>query len=392
MSEHIGRNPEAKGGRILVVDDEGKNRALLRDLLEADGHEVFEACDGQEALELTQVARPDVILLDVMLPKLDGFEVCRRLKASPATAPIPVLLVTSLSGRSERLQGIRAGANDFITKPVDTADLIVRVQNSVTTKRLFDQVEDQYRQLQRLEAMRDDLVHMIIHDLRSPLTGLLGYLDLLRSEATAHGDCETVRYAEEAERIALRLRDMTNTVLDVSRLEVGKMPLARAKIDMREVVAQALQVLGPQAGARVQFDKPDDPMALWGDDELLRRVVGNLVGNALKFTPMEGAIRVDLIGTETEVSVSVADSGAGIPVEAQGHIFDKFSQTTAGAQWSGHSAGLGLTFCKMAIEAHGGAIEVESVVGQGSIFRFRLPRDPRSGANLDAMLASGSPA
>lgn len=240
--------------------------------------------------------------------------------------------------------------------------------------------------------MREDLVQMIIHDLRAPLTGLLGYLDLLRSEASAHGDSETVRYAEEAERIALRLRDMTNTVLDVSRLEVGKMPLARSKLDMREVIVQALQVLGPQAGARVRFERGDDPVALWGDEELLRRVVGNLVGNSLKFTPIDGAIRVDLVGTESEVSVSVADSGAGIAVEAQGHIFDRFSQTKEGARWSGHSAGLGLTFCKMAVEAHGGAIEVESTVGQGSIFRFRLPRDPRSGVNLDAMLASGSPA
>ncbi len=139
-------------GRVLVVDDEPKNRELLKALLEAQGHQVSEAVDGQEGLSATMEGLPDVVLLDVMMPNLDGLEVCRRLKSAAKTASIPVLLVTSLSDRKERLEGIKAGASDFITKPVDTADLVLRVRNAVSAKQLFDRLEGQYQRLQELEG------------------------------------------------------------------------------------------------------------------------------------------------------------------------------------------------------------------------------------------------
>jgi two-component system sensor histidine kinase/response regulator len=213
----MSENTAGWGGVALVVDDEPRNVTLLQDLLEARGYTVLTANNGEQGLALARDRVPDVVLLDVMMPRMNGFDVCRKLKAEQKTAMIPVLLVTSLDARQDRLAGIGAGANDFITKPIDSGDLLLRVRNAVAGKRLHDQVTTQLRQLQELEAARDTLTHMIVHDLRSPLTGLRGYLDLLRM--VANGNPEVVEYAAEADVIAGRLTEMISQVLDVSRLE-----------------------------------------------------------------------------------------------------------------------------------------------------------------------------
>lgn len=365
-------------GRVLVVDDEPKNRELLKALLEAHGHLVSEAADGQEGLSATTEGLPDVVLLDVMMPNLDGLEVCHRLKSDPKTAAIPVLLVTSLSDRKERLDGIKAGANDFITKPVDTADLVLRVRNAIAAKQLFDRLEAQYQRLRELEAMRDNLVHMIIHDLRSPLAGVYTYLQLLQLELNGDLDPKRREYLDDSIAILNRVQDMTNAVLDVSRYESNQMPMSRVRVELDEVVTEAIRSLGSAAAPpRVQVEPSKAPVIAWCDREIIRRVVANLVGNALKFTPEVGQVRVTMRREERNVEVAVTDTGRGIPPEHQQRIFEKFGQVGGPADRARHSAGLGLTFCKMAVEAHGGVIGVNSAVGKGSTFWFRLPQEPQ---------------
>src|SRR5918996_358448 len=183
------------GGAVLVVDDEARNRELLHDLLEARGYTVLAASDGEQGVSIAREKIPDAILLGVMMPRMNGFEVCRLLKADERTAFIPVLLVTSLDAREDRLIGIEAGANDFIPTPIDSLELLLRVRNAVKTKRMYDQAARQYRHLQALEGARDNLVHMIVHDLRSPLTGLQAYLDLLQMSSAATADAEIQEFA-----------------------------------------------------------------------------------------------------------------------------------------------------------------------------------------------------
>ena len=366
-------------GRILVVDDEPKNRELLRDLLEARGHQVTEAADGHQALAAANDSAPDVVLLDVMMPNLDGMEVCRRLKSTPKTAAIPVLLVTSLSARQERLEGIKAGANDFITKPVDSADLLLRVRNAVAAKQLFDRLEAQYQRLRDLETMRDNLVHMVIHDLRSPLAGVYTYLQLLQLDANGGLDAKQRDYLEQSISILQRVQDMTNAVLDVSRYEANQMPMSPARVEVAEVIQEAITSLGSAAAPpRVKLEASDLAVSAWCDRDIIRRVVANLVGNALKFTDEEGQVRVSVRREQTSVEVAVIDTGRGIPPEHQERIFEKFGQSDGPADRKRHSAGLGLTFCKMAVEAHGGVIGVDSAVGKGSRFWFRLPQEQQA--------------
>ena len=374
MSEPAIRRREAVTGRVLVVDDQENNRLLLRDLLEAQGHQVIEATDGAEALARIPDVNPDVVLLDVGMPGMDGFEVCRRLKADPATAAIPVLLVTALSQRDQRLLGIGAGANDYITKPIDKSDLSLRVRNAIRMRQLYVEVEEQYRRLERLELLRDSLVHMIVHDLRSPLAGIRAYLDLLKLDGAGKLDQSMTESIDEARKVAVEMTDMVSDLLDVSRLEAGQMPLELAAADIGALVAEALAgVAGAAPRVSLRVEAAPEQHRVVCDATVVRRIVANLVGNAIKFTREPGRIRVVVQGGETEVKVLIHDTGPGIPAEYHEMIFEKFGQVEAARHGARPSSGLGLTFCKLAVEVHGGRIGVESTVGEGSTFWFTLP-------------------
>ncbi|HTH64964.1 MAG TPA: hybrid sensor histidine kinase/response regulator [Gemmatimonadales bacterium] len=393
MTEPALRRREAVTGRVLVVDDQDPNRLLLRDLLEAQGHEVIEAVDGSEALQQVATMAPDVVLLDIGMPGMDGFEVCRRIKSEPSTASIPVLLVTALSQRDQRLLGIGAGANDYITKPIDKSDLTLRVRNAVRMHQLYVEVEQQYQRLERLELLRDSLVHMIVHDLRSPLAGIRAYLDLLKLDGAGRLDQEMTQSIDEARKVAVEMTEMVSDLLDVSRLEAGKMPLELALTDVGTVATDAVTSIGAAARrVSLQLEQGPERLRAMIDPSVIRRVIANLVGNAIKFTPASGRIRVFVRGDDRAVRVSVGDTGPGIPSEFHEKIFEKFGQVEAARHGAKHSSGLGLTFCKFAVEAHGGTIGVESVVGQGSTFWFVVPLQGPSptAAPLAPPAASGS--
>ncbi|MGH7537030.1 MAG: ATP-binding response regulator, partial [Gemmatimonadales bacterium] len=316
MSEPAGRRRETVTGRVLVVDDQDANRLLLRDLLEAQGHDVIEAVDGAEALQRVAEGAPDVVLLDVGMPGMDGFEVCRRLKAEQTTASIPVLLVTALNQRDHRLLGIGAGANDYITKPIDRSDLSLRVRNAIRMRHLYVEVEQQYQRLVRLELLRDSLVHMIVHDLRSPLAGIRAYLDLLKMDAAGKLDPGMTESIEGARKVAVEMTDMVSDLLDVSRLEAGRMPLELGSVDMGALAADAVAAAsGTTRRVTVQLAAPLDRLRVLCDGGVIRRVIANLVGNAIKFTPSSSGIGVLVGGDGREVKLSISDTGPGIPPE-----------------------------------------------------------------------------
>ena len=385
MSAAGARDSRDITGPILVVDDQEPNRLLLKDLLEAQGHVVTEARDGPEALERVTAIAPDVVLLDVSMPGMDGFEVCRKLKADPRTAAIPVLLVTALAHREQRLEGIAAGANDYLTKPIDKTELILRVRNAMRMRRLHAELEDQLARLKRLEELRDNLVHMIVHDLRSPLTAITAYFELIKLDAGDKLDAELGESVDEARRVAMEMSEMVSDLLDVSRLEAGAMPLEPAEADLGALAAEAVATSGAAAHrVRLDFAPPPQPMRTVCDCGVIRRVIANLVANAIKFTPEGGEVQVRVAADGDGVQVAVTDTGPGIPAEYHEKIFEKFGQVETAGRRLHRSTGLGLTFCKLAVEAHGGGIGVDSVVGKGSTFWFTLPpegSDPSGGVS-----------
>lgn len=360
-------------GTVLVVDDDPTNRELLRDVLEVEGHSVSEAEDGTSALAIAFEGGTDVILLDVMMPAPDGFEVCRRLKADPQTAAIPVLLVTALSDRRARLEGMRAGANDFLPKPIDTVDTVLRVRNAVRLKRLHDLTREQLSRMKELEALRDSLVDMLVHDLKSPLTSIIGFLKLLQGTAADRLSEREKDFVGRALVNSQGMLEMISSMLEVSRLETSQLNLVCREVVVENAVRRALESLGEEQ-SEVRLELAAEVPTLVADEDMLHRVLVNLLDNAFKHLPEEGGlvvVRTRPVGTRLRFEVQ--DNGRGIPPDGRDKLFQKFGQLGVAARYS---TGLGLAFCRIAVEAHGGSIGVESELGAGATLWFELPTDP----------------
>jgi signal transduction histidine kinase len=365
------------GAEVLIVDDDADNRFLLRELLAGDDYGIIEAADGAQALACVARHVPDVILLDVLMPGMDGLAVCRRLRADRRTAAVPVILVTAQRSRDDRLAGIAAGASDFLTKPVDVAELRLRVRNAVSTKRLYDRVEREYQRTKELERHRDNLVHMLVHDLRSPLTGIVCDLQLLEAEGQRVLHPDLMECVSGAIKSAQVLSGMIRSILDVNRLESGAMPLTLEETDVVGVVRKARTELGSAAlRVRVEHGDGGGHSTALCDPELIRRVVLNLLGNAMHFSPPEELVTVSIGRRNGSVRIAVADRGPGVPAEHHDRIFQKFGQVENGGRPRRASTGLGLAFCRLAVEAHSGRIGVQSEDGKGSTFWFELPVRP----------------
>jgi two-component system sensor histidine kinase/response regulator len=356
-------------GRVLVADDETMHRQLLCETLRGAGHEVVEAADGVEAVDVAHRRQPDVILLDVVMPRRSGLDACRLIKQDPSLARVPVLLVTAQCAPKDRLAGLEAGADDFLSKPLDTRVAVLRVTNSMRSKKMHDQVLQDVARLKHMERLKDNLSQMIVHDLRGPLVGIAGYLELL--ERKTDGSEAALRLLHSAGDCADRLLRMVSDLLDVSRLEEGKMPLVLRRAHVAELVMQARELLGQESRIHVQTTAEVQTVAC--DADLVRRVIVNLVGNALKFSRSDRIVLVAVSGHPNSVRIEVRDQGHGIAPDQLELVFDKFAQVEARSAGHVHSSGLGLTFCKLAVEAHGGRIGVLSDLGRGSTFWFELP-------------------
>jgi signal transduction histidine kinase len=369
--EHTNRSKP----RVLVVDDEPENRALLRDILEDDGYEVTEAQGGMEAVRIVGENPPSVVLLDIMMPGIDGLEVCRSLKANDQTAHIPVILVTAQRQREERLAGIDAGANDFVSKPVDITDLRLRVRNAAKTQVLYEQLQGEYRKVQELESMRDRLTQMIVHDLRSPLSVIGMNLDMALMNTERMFDDVEMQGLHDAKNMTDKMSQMVSTMLDLNRLEANAMPIRRESTDLVELVSNTVPALGV-GDSPVYIDIPGTASSdfVSCDSELIRRVLINLVSNAVDFSPKGNPVTVGIERFDGGHRIKVTDRGPGIAPEDQQRVFEKFSTLDSGPRRRKASSGIGLAFCKLAVESHGGSIGVDSEVGRGSTFWFELPR------------------
>ncbi len=372
-------------GLLLVVDDNETNRDVLSRRLERQGYAVATAQDGREALAMVRASAFDLVLLDIMMPEMDGYETLRQLKADEKLRHLPVIMISALNELDSVVRCIEMGAEDYLPKPFNPTLLKARVSACLDKKRghdremrLFAQLQDNYERLQTLEKMRDDLTHMIIHDLRTPLSSLIVGLQLMPQLAPL-SETQTECY-DIAMRGSQTLLNLINDLLDINRMESGTFVLDVAPLSVAVLVEEATEQIASSTRERQltleRQVEPDLPL-LTGDEDKLRRVLVNLLGNALKFTPSDGTIRVSARRFEfhnrTSVLFSVSDTGEGIPPEAFARIFDKFGQVESRRSGRTMSTGLGLTFCKLAVEAHGGRIWVESTLGQGSTFFFSVP-------------------
>src|SRR5688500_14017111 len=379
--------PPADAPLILVADDVPANVELLFDQLHVLGFRAIAARDGPSALAACADQHPDLCILDVSMPAGDlgvddrstGFEVCRRIKRDPRTARIPVIFVTALNDTTDRVKAIEAGGDDFLTKPHNRLILGARVRSLLKLKAATDALEQSYRKLRELEKVRDDLMKMIVHDLKTPLTAVLATLEM-----TIDGDFGQVsemqrRALSDAESKAEDLLALIEDLLEIARIEEGMSvmqptPIAPAAL-LTEIVHE-FSLRFQQEKATATVDVTDDAPVFEADKALLKRVMSNLVQNALTHTPHAVHLSLTARKEGDGVLFTIADNGPGIPPEYHEVIFRKFEQVKAPTVPRVRSSGLGLAFCKLVADAHGGRIWVQSTEGRGSAFYLTLPVHP----------------
>ncbi|NUP11069.1 MAG: hybrid sensor histidine kinase/response regulator [Polyangiaceae bacterium] len=369
-------------GTILVVDDDRMSTMMLTRVLTSIGHSVTSASSGKAALELLDSKAFDVLILDCLMPEMDGYEVLEIVRGKPALKDLAIIMVSGVEDMASVVACLELGARDYLNKPFDPAVLRARIQNALAQKRsrereakLYADLAANYEKLRELESLRDNLIHMIVHDLRVPLTNVIGGLDMLSTIASLDTDAKEL--LSLSHRGANTLLSLINDLLDVKRMESHALVFERRPVDLADVVNAACEnvaFLATDEGVKLNKDAPAGSKVM-GDAALLTRVVTNLLGNAVKFTPSGGEVTVRARpGPDGSMELEVRDTGEGIPEDALVHVFERFYQVRSKRGTRTNASGLGLTFCKMAIEAHGGIIFAESTLGVGSSFVFRLAR------------------
>lgn len=359
--------PYSHPDRLLVVDDLPDNAFLIQAILEEEGYHIDVEDNGKSALESIEAAPPDLLLLDVMMPGIDGYEVTRQVRQNPNIPFIPILLITAYDQPSV-VKGLDLGADDFIRKPVEVDELLARVRSLLRLKHSLDERDAIARQ-------REDFVSRLTHDLRTPLVAADRMLGLFVEGAFGEIPDDMEEAITTLARSNQNLLDMVNTLLQVYRYEAGRQQLNLQTVDLGQIlqdVAQELEPLVAQKHLSLELDLAAEVPNIEADRLELRRVVTNLLGNALKFTD-RGKILVRLYPFQDQsqnwIALEVQDSGPGIAPDDQQFLFQRFQRGKHRLAGSG----LGLHLSRCIAEAHQGTINVKSEIGQGSCFVVHLP-------------------
>jgi two-component system, sensor histidine kinase and response regulator len=351
---------------IAIVDDHADVRESFADSLLREGYDFLLFSNGKDLLAYQSTPMPDVILLDVMMPDMDGFTVCKLLKNQDKWRHIPIILITSLHSRDYMIQGLEAGAEEYLVKPVNTVELRARVRSML-------RVKQQHDQLQELLSQREKITRMIVHDMRQPLAVALMYGFLVeRNAGLSEANQEKLKIMVSQLK---RLESLINDILMTAKIHKGELVLQSTEVDLKQLITDAHPDYLFQAEAaniKLSIELPAQPCVLLLDKNLILRVLDNLLINALKFSPAESRVQIRLTclpgnPTARRARLEVIDEGSGIPTEYQSSVFDEFKIIEM-RENRGPQIGLGLAYCKMAIEAHNGAIYVKPNEPHGSIF------------------------
>lgn len=364
-----------------MVDDSPQNRLVATGHLEAAGYEVLNASSGEEALELLAKEPIDLIVLDVLMPGLGGFETCRRVRTTPAIAHTPVLFLTALGDREATSPALEAGGDDLLPKPFHRSELLLRARALIRQRKTNRQLEqamralaEQNETLRRIEHDKRRISQLIVHDLKGPIGAAMANADLLRRQVKAD-------HVEIVEDILVAMQQLDRTardLLDLSQAEAGEITPHLESFSLTELaaeVASAMRGLARWSNVTIALDVRTERAT--ADRELTRRLLQNLVHNALKHAPANSTVRIDAQLDSDGLMLRVIDTGKGVPQEEFDRIFERGVTLDPDAARSG-SHGLGLAFCRLAAEAHGGRIWVEAREGEGAQFCVRIPQPTSS--------------
>lgn len=398
-------------GTILVVDDNITNLKVASEHLRTQDYEVLTARDGESGIERAKLGQPELILLDVQMPGIDGFETCQRLKADEVTKDIPVIFMTVLNNVEDKLKGFEAGGTDYVPKPFQMEELLARVNTHITVYRLQRELRAEIRERLLAEQKIRQFVADASHELRSPLTVLGGYLDILLMGAK-EDPVQTDRILNTMQSEVNRLGRLVVDLLTLTRLDTnGRNNLRLEKVSPADLLRRLQDNFQTLAGTRrieLNIEEGLLDLTFKGDGDQLYQVLSNLLDNALRYTPPDGLVRLslsqtsvlpapakalaDLVSAERNswVLIQVQDNGCGIEPEKLPHIFDRFYRADRSRNRKTGNAGLGLSISKSIIEAHNGCIWVESEPDKGTTFSILLWKIAPPGKPLSYLQLSES--
>ncbi|RJP16625.1 MAG: hybrid sensor histidine kinase/response regulator [Candidatus Abyssobacteria bacterium SURF_5] len=387
----------ATAARILIVEDDPRNIDLLKAQLSEQGYLIEAAVDGEDALQRVTLKKPDLILLDIMLPKKSGFEVCKVIKTGADTRSIPVIMVTALKDMESRIKGITVGADDFLTRPVDKSELVSRVKSMLRIKRLHDellresehahmaseQLQLQQRvmksmstQLMQASHLKYEFIVNMSHALRTPLNVIIGFSEMMQDELVGALNERQSKYVNNVLESGRELQKLITNIVDVFKIDTGKVPLEMTEFSLDDLIQSAVKQFEQavrEKNVRVSVEVAPSVARIYADPQKLLTILHNLLSNALKVTPPGGRVAITARRDGPTALICVEDTGIGLSPEECLKVFQEFYKTPDSAAAGG--SGLGLAIAKKLVLLQNGDIWAESNKGKGTRFFFTLPCD-----------------
>jgi signal transduction histidine kinase len=362
--------------KVLIVDDKPENLEVLDKNLCRRGALVSSAASGRQALELVAADPPDLILLDISMPEMNGLEVCKKLKEDPATKDIPIIFITARAQPEDIVKGFEAGAVDYVTKPFYSSELISRVFTHLELKRARDTINKQNAELKHLNDGKDRFFSIIAHDMRNPFSILMGFSNILHMRYDTMNDAKRKEYIAVLNTTCERVVNFLENLLKWGRVQLNKLEINPQKISLKKIFDDNILLLKENANQKNIELKTEisGECYAYADHEMIDLVVRNLISNALKFTGSGGIILLEARITEESTEVKVSDNGVGINETDMKKLFRIDGNHTTTGTANERGTGLGLILCREFIEKNGGKIRVESKPDIGSAFIFTIPK------------------
>ena len=369
-----------EGSRILVIDDNPKNLDVLSDLFEQENFSILFALDGESGVQRAELGQPKLILLDIMMPGIDGFETCRRLKANALTRNIPVIFMTALSETSDKVHGFQLGAIDYITKPFQPEEVLARIHTHLTIQDLQEELRRNNLKLQaslerekELNVLKSRFLSIASHEFRTPLTAIRMTANTMKRYRERMSEEKHVAGLERIESAVMQLTKMLDDVLLLSKVDAEIHEFVPQRMDVKKLCLCLVEEFDAfsEETHTIHFSSCGSDFHLSADPKLLRHILSNLLSNALKYSPVGSSVYVKLERSNERIIFRVVDEGIGIGEHDKKSLFSAFQRGENVGEIPG--SGLGLTMTKQFVELHGGTIECESELDKGTTFTVSLP-------------------
>ena len=382
-----------KSATILLIDDLPDNLKLLGEMLQTEGYNIRLVTTGAQALKVAEQDKPDLILLDILMPKMDGYEVFRQLKENAEMKDIPVIFISALNDTENIVKALQSGGMDYITKPFQSEEVLARVRTHLQLRRQSKELQEQSKQLRELNASKDKFFSIIAHDLRSPFNSIIGFSEILLENAVKKNYDVMEEYSEIILKSSRLAMDLLSNLMEWTRSQTGRMDFNPGKVELVQLITgigQLFHGIAEQKSIGIILEIPESA-AIYADQDMLSTVLRNLISNAIKFTYFGGKITVSVQENPEEITVSIRDSGVGMKKEKLEKLFRIDSDSSTLGTNKEKGTGLGLILCKEFIEKHNGKIWVESEFGKGSVFRFTIQKQQLNEAGVFDELVIAEP-